>query len=590
MQRNLLFYVFFAMFVVGILAPGPWSASGKEFIVKDGKANAEIVISEKPSRMTSLAAQELQLYIKKISGAELPITSTPNKDLPVKIYVGDSPGAKAAGVTSEGFEFGTFRMASGKDWLALVGNDTNFEPVEPWSRSNTHWNKEVIHKWDELTGAKWSNALASRMYKNYSGKAMNYGKPDDGKLPKSAEIQFWKYDKRGSINAVYAFLRGLGVRWYMPGEIGEIVPKTTTIELPEIDKTVHPDVNIRTMSWDRYHAISRDQLMWSLRLGINKIFAPMHHGISNITRREEQRKRHPEFYQVRSGKPDTESRRPKACLSSPELFEENVRYVRKMFDMYDVPIVSVMPQDGFSVICQCEKCVDKETPERGSSGRFSDYVWEYVNNVAKEVAKTHPDKKITCGAYSTYQLPPLKIDKLHPNVLVQITNGRPRTEMDPEFHKELDDLRKAWLEKTSDKLSISINYHFGYQPFYVPHVIAKGLRDAKDQIWREDCWFMPFSKEGLFKPGVNHLSIYVMARLWWDLDRDVDKMLDEYYRLFYGPAAAEMKAFVDYCETNYADLTEDKEKVNHALELFESTKRKVDPESVYGKRVALVDD
>ena len=43
------------------------------FLVDDGKAYAEIIISEFPARSTRLAAAELQTYVAKISGARLPI-------------------------------------------------------------------------------------------------------------------------------------------------------------------------------------------------------------------------------------------------------------------------------------------------------------------------------------------------------------------------------------------------------------------------------------------------------------------------------------------------------------------------------------
>ena len=44
-----------------------------QFLVEEGKAYAEIIISESPARSTRLAAAELQTYIAKISGARLPI-------------------------------------------------------------------------------------------------------------------------------------------------------------------------------------------------------------------------------------------------------------------------------------------------------------------------------------------------------------------------------------------------------------------------------------------------------------------------------------------------------------------------------------
>ena len=50
-----------------------------QFLVDNGKANAEIIISESPARSTRLAAAELQTYVAKISGARLPIRAEAGK-------------------------------------------------------------------------------------------------------------------------------------------------------------------------------------------------------------------------------------------------------------------------------------------------------------------------------------------------------------------------------------------------------------------------------------------------------------------------------------------------------------------------------
>ena len=43
------------------------------------------------------------------------------------------------------------------------------------------------------------------------------------------------YKPLGSCHAVHTFLeKYLGVRWYLPTEIGEVVPKRKTIEVPAI--------------------------------------------------------------------------------------------------------------------------------------------------------------------------------------------------------------------------------------------------------------------------------------------------------------------------------------------------------------------
>jgi hypothetical protein len=92
-----------------------------------------------------------------------------------------------------------------------------------------------------------------------------------------------------------------------------------------------------------------------------------------------------------------------------------------------VETVSIMPPDGYTSICQCEKCRGKDSPERNERGLLSDHVWDFVNRVAREIAKTHPRAKVLNCAYGVYTLPPLKIDKLEPNVVVCIVGGRRRS-------------------------------------------------------------------------------------------------------------------------------------------------------------------
>ena len=115
---------------LGMLLPG--FAVAAPFLVEDGEPRAEIVIADDARRTTRLAALELQETLEKISGAKLPITTTPGKDL--AIYVGESEPTRKLGLTVEGLEHGAYRITSGENWLALIGDDTEFVPKEPWAK------------------------------------------------------------------------------------------------------------------------------------------------------------------------------------------------------------------------------------------------------------------------------------------------------------------------------------------------------------------------------------------------------------------------------------------------------------------------
>ncbi len=56
------------------------------------------------------------------------------------------------------------------------------------------------------------------------------------------------------------------------------------------------------------------------------------------------------------------------------------------------------------------------------------------------------------------------------------------------------------------------------------------------------------------------------------------------------PAADEMEAFVEFCEVEFARLGSDPKVTRNALDLFDKAKSTAPPDSVYGRRIALVDE
>lgn len=256
-------------------------------------------------------------------------------------------------------------------------------------------------------------------------------------------------------------LRRFGVRWFLPGEIGEVVPKTTTLSVPEGDETVRPDFALRYpyQYFQRFSMASVDETMWQLRLGLSQApevigLSDLGHGTRTVHERKEVRDAHPGWFALFNGKRETEGSfgSGKPCLSSKGLFDENVRFVRAMFDVYREPMVSVMPEDGYVSLCQCELCNARVTPERGWNGQISEYVWGYVNRVGVEALKTHPDRRILCLAYGAYQSPPREIQKLSPNVVAGITQSRAAFE-DPSERKLHEELRAAWRAKSAKSVA-----------------------------------------------------------------------------------------------------------------------------------------
>ena len=172
---------------------------------------------------------------------------------------------------------------------------------------------------------------------------------------------------------------------------------------------------------------------------------------------------------------------------------------------------------------------------------------------------------------------------------------------DPEARRKFAELCAVWLDKMpegSKRFQYVADYYLYarpgdstvFMPVFFPHAIAADLSSLKGksmgdfiEVYRE-----PKGK-GPSSMGVTHLNLYVTARFLWDAGQDVDALLDEYYTLFYGPAAKQMKAFVDYSEKNWMNLKTKPEALDETLALLAAA-RKAAGDTVYGKRVDLVAD
>ena len=581
---NSFLYILFAWLICPLISAFAGNAT---WIVKNGEPNAEIVISANPARMSKLAAAELRDFIERISGAKLSIVSKPSDANSIKVYVGRSDYTDKLGLKVSDLKYDAFVIRSGKNWLALLGHDADYIPPKLYNHSRGKKNrKEFFAKSDAVTMEKWYNYYTT-LYRNHS-KSMN----------------LWAMDDRGTPNAVYQFLRTLGCEWYFPGDIGEVVPRLKNIQLPKINKTYRPDFQVRSLYqyYQDFFMAKKSEILWQLRLGLNSGSellgnGPRGHGITSVITRKEVAKEHPEYYAIWGGKRMTE-RGGKPCLSSKGLFVEHLKYLRFMFDTYGDAAISVAPSDGYGRLCECAKCAGKGTPERGRTGLLSDYVWEYVNKVAKELYKTHPDKMLTCLAYTTYLQTPKKIKMMNPNVAVVFCRWRTNL-LDPGKRAEFWKLTDDWLKILPSKELFIWDYYLHARkagpwqgvPVYFPHLISADLKFLKGKskgefIEVQRMW--PAWKIKWRALAANHLNLFTTARLYWDADQNMDDFLGEYYVKFYGPAAKEMRKFVEFSEKNWRSINKDEKLIDKLFEFLDNAVEKTKPDTLYRKRVDLL--
>ena len=103
----------------------------------------------------------------------------------------------------------------------------------------------------------------------------------------------------------------------------------------------------------------------------------------------------------------------------------------------------------------------------------------------------------------------------------------------------------AWRERIPH-LSVWEYYNFPRGPVFPgvsPHRIAEDI--AFQRSLPIDGMFIELDS---VNPAIEHINLYVTMKLLDDPDIDVDALLDEYYRLFYGPAEIPMRAFFEKIE------------------------------------------
>jgi hypothetical protein len=533
--------------------------AAETFLVEQGIPRAQIVIApENRPRMVTLAALELQRHIQTMSGARLPIVTSPDESLPVKIYVGKSPATVKLGVTDKDLKYGAFRMVSGTNWLVLLGNDFDFTPAMELSKMGEGKTKPE-------TSVLFKSGVLEAKYGKEAAELWLTG----GNTVRGFEYQ----DENGSLNAVCEFLRGLGVRWYMPGKLGEVVPERKTITLAAVNKTVLPDFHFRSWMWNNYTRFSFDDLLWARQIGINSPYQKLGsaggaHGLTRVHSDDAMKKNHPEYYALLNGKRDTEHRgHGTPCFTSEGLIEETVKYCRFMFDVKKVPAVDLWPGDGLS-ICGCEGCKGKSAP---------DLVWGFTERVGRELYKTHPDKLITSGAYTSYSDTSDKVAKFTPNVAIKVSNSGRSKMNDPEHWAEYTSRLERWKAKVApgnifryennlyhlwgkegDVRGAAISY-----PVIHPRAMAKDLKFLNGVAAGGSGEVSQYRAKWQVM-GLEHITLYVQSRFFWEADQDVDQLLNEYCTLFYGPAAKAMKEAIDFAESNlaYKDVSRGRGKGN----------------------------
>lgn len=353
----------------------------------------------------------------------------------------------------------------------------------------------------------------------------------------------------GTLFGVYELLEQVGFRWYMPGEFGRVVPEGRTVTVQEQMETQAPSI-----IWRKLQHLDNG-VPWARRARLGgEERSTGRHGIPGLGRNAFAE--HPEWYSYDASRGE---RRPRQdCLSNPEVLQRAIEGVRQEAAEQggEAQYVGAASHDGGGY-CECEKCkaldqgVYDPTADRES---MSDrYIW-FFNQILEALEEEFPNLHIVHYTYGAHMMPP--VIEMNPRIVpvfAPITIDRLRgmdNPMSPDRHL----LR--WLIDEYTERGVREMYYRGY---YHNLACPQFPLSQLDQIENETRVFV---EKGITVMRVENihtswssafLDLYLAARMMWNAETDVAALLDEFYRLYYGPAEAPMRAYHEGLESAFRD-------------------------------------
>ena len=262
-------------------------------------------------------------------------------------------------------------------------------------------------------------------------------------------------------------------------------------------------------------------------------------------------KEHPEYYAMVNGRRvlDIHGGGPQLCMTNPEVLEIVVKATLDAIEKNPmVKNFNVAQMDNGSY-CTCESCAAIDAREESHAGA----TLSFVNAVAEQIEKTHPEVLIGTYAYEYTRKPPKTISA-GDNVLIQLCSieccdfhaiDDPSCSLNQEFCEDMD----GWKDKAKNIFIWHYNTNFrGYLlPFPNLRSIGKSVEYFANNNGRGV--FMQAAGNG-FSTELSDLRNYVMSRCLWKPGRDSWQETLAFCRMHYAESA---QPIIDYF-TYYHDL------------------------------------
>ncbi len=333
---------------------------------------------------------------------------------------------------------------------------------------------------------------------------------------------------KGVINGVYFFMRYyLGCAYY--AEEAVVIPSKKKVVLPTDLKTVkNPAFDIRIiLSSQGYSKAYRKWNLLDIPPRDNKLWLKPWVHTTTQSFNLKWAKYKPERYTFINGKP----------MDINYKNEELVRILTKRLKKR----LKEEPYVKYISVSQADRAIAVKPKDEKLS---ADVVYPFVNKIAKHF----PDKTIVSLAYQFSRTPPTSV-RPRDNVMVIVcnTNVNRARAVNPK-NDFFDDLA-GWQEFGVPIMvwDYMYNEHSDLMPYPNFYLMQKSIQNYKEKGVHKLILQLAHSSSAEFE----RLRSYLLSKLMWDPKLDVNAVMEEFLKAYYGDAAPYMKKYIKELTSRY---------------------------------------
>ncbi|MFA6561488.1 MAG: DUF4838 domain-containing protein [Verrucomicrobiia bacterium] len=494
-QPTLCFLSAALLFLTGCAGPPTARRATEPMLADAGRSDYQIVIARAASPSVNYAAQELQSYLEKITGARLPIVADTEAARPHEVLVGKSSRMNSLGVAVDWSGLGKegYILRTVNEQLVIAGGEPRGTLYGVYSLLEDHF------------GCRWFT-------------------PEIERVPPMRQLPLPRLDERKvpvfEYRETYTW-ESFDGNWMARNRLNGAGGRGRLLERQNIRPPV-PELDARHGG--------------SVRFG----FGFFVHTFDKLVSSNQYFAVHPEYFALRKGK----RRTSQLCCTNEDVIRLCTEAIRAGMRAQPEATVFSLSQSDNREPCECDRCSALTKAEESGMGPLL----HLVNRVAEGVEKEFPDKIVETLAYQWSRQPP-KTMRPRPNVVIRLADieccfAHPLASGCQEANKKFVADLQAWA-KACNRLWIW-DYTTDYAHYLLP-LPNKRLLDDNIRL------FAANHVAGVFEQGTYDtfdsemvaLKAYLIAKFLWNPNYDEALATREFLDAYYGPAASAIQRYLD---------------------------------------------